>query len=415
MTDLGMRLAYQRGLPSQDKQPHYWLRLGTRALKQRGVAGSVVWLNRAKRWRLPVPDGVVVLDSAWHVLVSQGLIRISLDDHTLHIPNPDALLMALRLTAFSKDDTVDIRPAFRIQDTQGIWLRDVFARRGGVAARNPFGMGQALGEVWGSSLQILQDFRRDVLIMKSVDAIARGTAFSLANGRYNIIQPANEAPQFVRWGRRSAARRTRQINRMLWQLRQLIGRTHNFMIDWADDGQKVWLLGVHPEHGLRDDLPDLAINERRGVRLLQWLPAKGHTEPMIPAEGQHLLLAFTKVVVFHDDKVVLIYEMGRDQWEAPGGGIDGDETPLEGAHRELWEEAAQKTGSLHFAGLMLARLPTGRGFWGAVYTGELSQLRPFIANNETSALALWSPDAAFDGFISPIDLAIIERVRSLRG
>lgn len=56
-----------------------------------------------------------------------------------------------------------------------------------------------------------------------------------------------------------------------------------------------------------------------------------------------------KCVILCDDKVLLVRPAyGHELWMIPGGGVHAQETFLEGAHRELWEETGIKTHLTYF-------------------------------------------------------------------
>jgi 8-oxo-dGTP diphosphatase len=44
------------------------------------------------------------------------------------------------------------------------------------------------------------------------------------------------------------------------------------------------------------------------------------------------------VMLWHEEKVLLVRSSYQDVWMAPGGGMEADEAPVEAAIREAWEE-----------------------------------------------------------------------------
>lgn len=100
-------------------------------------------------------------------------------------------------------------------------------------------------------------------------------------------------------------------------------------------------------------------------------------------------MGYALVVLWHEGKVLMVYERERECWELPGGGIEPGESPRAAAVRELWEETAQllEPGELRFVGHTRTALGTsGRVLYGGVFTAHTDRPRAFAPNNEVSAV-----------------------------
>lgn len=56
-------------------------------------------------------------------------------------------------------------------------------------------------------------------------------------------------------------------------------------------------------------------------------------------------------------KYLIVYNSWRNQWEFPADGIEKDESAMEAAERELFEETHQKNDNLEFRGLFKVMKP----------------------------------------------------------
>lgn len=100
--------------------------------------------------------------------------------------------------------------------------------------------------------------------------------------------------------------------------------------------------------------------------------------------------------------VLFTFNPRRDEWELPAGGIEAGESPHEAAVRELAEETGQQA-ALSYAGVCVLRLArTGALELGAIFTGALSELRPFTANTETSRIMVWDLQSAVAEHVNEI-------------
>lgn len=132
------------------------------------------------------------------------------------------------------------------------------------------------------------------------------------------------------------------------------------------------------------------VTSRSGNELVEFLPPGTHLDPAIP-------LTFTQVVATYHGASLLVYVAHRNQWETPGGGIEPGEPVEACAARELWEESGQVAETLTFSNWFRVRFPEdSREEYGALFTATLSELRPFLPNDETARIMLWNGTDALD-------------------
>jgi 8-oxo-dGTP diphosphatase len=114
-------------------------------------------------------------------------------------------------------------------------------------------------------------------------------------------------------------------------------------------------------------------------------------------------LAGSFVVAKKEDRYLLCFNRFRNQWELPAGKREEGETPRECAIRELYEETSQIIQPLVFKGLMkLRNKQNGEIKCNPVYYGTLNELQPFIENEETSKITLWTQNDDI-GYIDEAD------------
>ncbi|MGO4501136.1 NUDIX domain-containing protein [Paenibacillus sp. 2RAB27] len=123
-------------------------------------------------------------------------------------------------------------------------------------------------------------------------------------------------------------------------------------------------------------------------------------------------LTHALIVVDYQGKYLFMHNKWRNSWELPGGIIEDGETAKQCVIRELFEETNQKIDEVYFKGLMKFRLQPSfhgpeRTEYGALFSGQLSQLDDFVENDEATRIILWDGISEI-GKISEIDKKLIE-------
>ncbi|HCA85044.1 MAG TPA: NUDIX domain-containing protein [Streptomyces sp.] len=113
---------------------------------------------------------------------------------------------------------------------------------------------------------------------------------------------------------------------------------------------------------------------------------------------------FSVVALRHEGRLLMVYERERMTWELPGGGIEPGESPREAAARELGEESGQVAGELRFIGYGLFTAGRAqRQMYGALYAGETAAVRPFVPNEEISAIHWRTGTEPLPARVQPVD------------
>lgn len=114
-------------------------------------------------------------------------------------------------------------------------------------------------------------------------------------------------------------------------------------------------------------------------------------------------------VIKVNGKYLIGYNVWRNQWEFPAGGIEKGESARDAAERELFEETHQKSKNLEFRGLFKIMKPNGEIKYQAIFLGFLDELMPFekFDGDEMDKLMLW--DLKEDiGYVDECDLKMVE-------
>lgn len=123
----------------------------------------------------------------------------------------------------------------------------------------------------------------------------------------------------------------------------------------------------------------------------------------VPPSDAPMPLSLT--AVWHNGKVLMVFDRFRQSWELPGGVIESGESPRQAAIRELMEEASQRLDAplqfVGYAGFVLE--PDRRVEYGALFTGHTTNPCSFRANREISAIHWWDMREPLLGRLQPLD------------
>jgi 8-oxo-dGTP diphosphatase len=122
------------------------------------------------------------------------------------------------------------------------------------------------------------------------------------------------------------------------------------------------------------------------------------------------------VVVTHADKVLMMFDSWRKEWELPGGTREPGETTHQTAVRELHEETGVSVTELTLAAVAEFDLvkPERREFL-AVYQVRLQAVPRLVVNDEALDFRWWSPAEPVSEDMSPLDAEIARRVLDVAG
>ena len=239
---------------------------GSGQLAGYGVSIRARRLDEAAVEGLPVPASYVLLDSLWVASVNSGAVDVK-DDGTVVCDDPAALYEALTLPGFPAKTTVMLRSAFSTEETPSGAL-GASATVADVDPTDAAAFVGALCEVW-SAAGDADDLRRDVLVMQTVDAEYAGTAITQTNyeddqvtyveggvadltgdeverqtAQLRRLRQFEKAPNEEGVTRIDATWEDR-VQALMRRVRGLFGG-QNWTVEWADDGDRAWLLAVRP-------------------------------------------------------------------------------------------------------------------------------------------------------------------------
>ena len=136
-------------------------------------------------------------------------------------------------------------------------------------------------------------------------------------------------------------------------------------------------------------------------------------DPCSPEDDLDTPLTWAMVVIKKEDRYLLLHNSNRIEWECAGGGIEAGETVEEAAIREVMEETSQNVKNLKCHGVFKLYLKVkDRSEYGALYSGTIDVLEPFIVNNESDRITLWQLDELLDDRFGEISQWMIEYLRA---
>ncbi|MEM8532683.1 MAG: PEP-utilizing enzyme [Chloroflexota bacterium] len=262
MTTLSKR---RNGTAKMTQAAPHTIQVGSGIATQSGIGNKAALLDRAAEAGLPVPMAYILTDAMWQHALTEQLVIVS---HNTVVPIDADALRAL-FSAQTLPRFVAVRSAFSAEDGTNTSLAGFFASQLWVTPHNTTRFAEALSEVWSSSLRYEQPLRRDVLVMGMVAAQHAGVAFTESEFEDDLINyTAGTAEELVggrvtgetlslaklrTWERtRKSSQQLPFIARLqalLRDVRQVFG-AHDWDIEWADDGDRCWLIQIRSITGM---------------------------------------------------------------------------------------------------------------------------------------------------------------------
>jgi hypothetical protein len=227
------------------KTPFVWL--GSGRAKKWGVAAKGRLLDEAAKAGLPVPPGAILLDELFQLLLNEGVVMM--ENGRITAPDPvwlhETLYQSVRFPRLDKPVAVRSASAAAAAPELGVDFTD------------PAQLSHSLCEVWS----LLDDRRRDVLVMEMVGKDTAGTAASTEHAEVSaqaVTHSQNETdavpvannpplalPRLRRWQRPAPDQppHLQRLQQLLRGVRHTFG-SGEWHIDWLDDGRICWLIQI---------------------------------------------------------------------------------------------------------------------------------------------------------------------------
>lgn len=139
------------------------------------------------------------------------------------------------------------------------------------------------------------------------------------------------------------------------------------------------------------------------LKKIHFLTSKHQLSSFYPIAGSYALIRCKQ-------KVLIGFNIYRNQWELPAGQKEDGETSYECAVRELEEETGQVVSSLSLIGIAeLHHLTDDQAKYNPIFSAEVSKLQPFVKNNEIARIKLWDRNSHLEAF-DAVDKAILDQI-----
>ncbi len=220
-----------------------WIGSG-RTRKIKGIADKCVYLDKALRAGLPVPNGSIILDLFYQLALGEEVATINRDQVQIDSPVAfsDLLYESVRLPRFEKK--VALRTAFSPNSSIPIVQFNC-------DSNDPQQLSTAVQTIWSAAPPENENIRRDFLIMDMVAVQVEGTAVLSPNNQPDHAALRNQdalliIPPLGRWGRTddSLPAYGRRLQKLLHGVKRTFGNKIT-QITWVDDGQICWLLQLN--------------------------------------------------------------------------------------------------------------------------------------------------------------------------
>jgi phosphohistidine swiveling domain-containing protein len=233
-----------------------------RHLASYGVSAKALRLAKAQRAGIAVPSAMVLLEEGWQTI--RDLDLLATQQERL-VPRDEALFidaLGLFTTLSGLTPRIAVRTLTDTDSPYPLAVQGIRATSLRVDRRDPAGLSRAICGVWSAIQQLDNRRRGDVLLMSMVEPQFAGMALvvrgfeddwinyvagvgdGLAHGA--VTGMAMRLPRIYRWEQANAKLPFAQrLQQLLRQVRQVFG-DHQWEIEWADDGERCWLMEIRP-------------------------------------------------------------------------------------------------------------------------------------------------------------------------
>lgn len=220
-------------------QSSFFVWLGSKRARKQGVGEKGALLDQAAGARLPVPSGGILLDGFYKEALADGLLVK--EKGQIICPNPELLHDALYLGArFPKlEKPVTVRPLFVVGDGR-------FSPQLNIHFTDPSELAHSLCEVYSAAHS--ESERWDVVVMEMVEVVVRGMAVTRTTPAIDTITYNEQSltlaqPDIFRTVTQDMPPFAQRLQKLLRGVQRTFGKGE-WIVDWADDGQVCWVLGL---------------------------------------------------------------------------------------------------------------------------------------------------------------------------
>lgn len=221
-----------------------WIGSG-RTRKIKGISPKCIYLDKALRAGLPVPNGGIILDWFYQLALEEQVAFINRERVQIDTPVAfsELLYQSVRLPRFDKPTA--IRTAFTPKLSAPIVKLNFDSNQ-------PQELAATFQHIWGTVPHDDEAIRRDVIMMEMVNSTAEGTAVLQGKDEPDQTTILGQEttltiPPLGRWGRTddNLPEYGRRLQKLLKGVKRTFGDTIE-QVSWADDGQICWLLQLIP-------------------------------------------------------------------------------------------------------------------------------------------------------------------------
>lgn len=306
--------------------------------------------------QMPVPESCVVLDEFYRHAIETGLAKI--ENGEVLVPDPRAFMDSVELppitgrvavrSAFTAEDRTDSTYTGRFETVLNVPIESFSISPSRVCDPRP--LANAIAKVWTSGLKGDVTGRMDVLVMRMVDARYSGVAFTEVDYEDDLVNYTDGLANEMLAGRKPG--KTLELAKLqpletpskehvnlpfvprlqvlLRSIRLALGKG-NWDVEWADDGDKTWIIQIRPITAptirnevftyapLRESLPELpsrfmaTLIESAGDEIFELYR---EADPSLPARRKYIEVLYGRPMV----NLSLMMDMAR-QWGLPTSSV----------------------------------------------------------------------------------------------